>query len=178
MPDRVPSPPSSAKSCNVATMASRRRRALRLGGVLGFAAALVLAGCGNSSDTRRALDTARDELGHIHAEDLGHLLGHGSYGSTGISGGPPTAFVAVQTEIPTDSLMSTIGARMQQAGFTPFVSCRPPLPCIWEKRANKPVITATVVVKTEGAPWGEKSTAHGTVSAGRRVLELEMVVGG
>jgi hypothetical protein len=151
---------------------------VRLGGVLGLAAALVLAGCGNSSDTRKALNTARDELGHIHAEDLGHLLGHGSYGSTGVSGARPTAFVAVQTEVPADSLMTTIGDRMQQAGYSPFVSCRPPLPCIWDRRVDNTLIRATAVVGVSGQSWGEKSTAHGTVPPGSRVLQVEMVVGG
>ena len=159
-------------------MASWGRRAFRLGGVLLLAAALVLSGCGTSAQTRKALKTAQDELGHVHAQDLGQVLGRGTFGSAGISGSRPTAFVAVQTLVSTDSLMARIGARLQRAGFAPFVPCRPPATCTWRRRADNTLITADAVVQTGGEPWGEKSTAHGTVPAGRRVLQVSMTVGG
>ncbi len=159
-------------------MASSGRRVSPLRGVLGVAAAMVLASCDTSSHTRNAVNIARDELGRIPAASLGHVLGHGSFGSAGVSGSRPTAFIAVQTEVPTVALMATVGDRMRQAGFSPFVTCRPPLPCTWDRRVNRTLITASAVVKTGGEPWGEKSTAHGTVAAGSRVLQVEMVVGG
>jgi hypothetical protein len=159
-------------------MASSGRRVVLLGGVMSLAAGFLLAGCGTSSATRKELITARDQLGHIHAENLGHVVGHGSYGSTGVSGSRPTAFVAIRTDVPTDSLMATIVDRMQQAGFSPSVSCRPPLPCIWQRTVNNRLVTARAVAKTGGQPWGEKSTAHGKVAPGSRVVQVAMTVGG
>src|SRR4051812_18577294 len=95
-------------------------RVVRLGAAVSLAAVLLLAGC-SAAATRSALSIARDQLEHIHAATLGQLVGQGTYGSAGLSGDRPTAFVAVRTDIPTESLMATIGERMQRAGFTPFV---------------------------------------------------------
>ena len=151
---------------------------LALLGVVSLAGAFALAGAHTSAATHRAWNTARLQLDHIHAEDLGDVLGHGAYGSTGLSGGPPTAFVAVQTDVPTASLMATIGTRMQQAGFTPSVRCRPPDVCIWDQRVDNTLITARAFVLVGGQQWGEKSMAHGTVAPGSRVLGVWMIVGG
>jgi hypothetical protein len=124
------------------------------------------------------LRTAREQLDRIHAESFGKVVGRGSFGSAGVSGSRPTAFVAVQTDTAAAPLMSIIGDRMQRAGFSPFFSCRPPAACGWERRTDNTLITAYAVVKTDGQPWGEESTAHGTVAPGARVLQLSMTVGG
>lgn len=145
---------------------------------LAVGSAAVLTGCGSGSGSGRALGTARDQLASLHAADLGTVLGQGSYGSTGISGSRPTAFVAVRTEVPTDALMAALDTRARQAGFVPLGACRPPQPCAWERRAGATLSTVRTVVKTEGEPWGETSTTHGTVAAGSRVLQVEVVLGG
>lgn len=108
---------------------------LALLGVVSLAGACALAGYHTSAATHRAWNTAGLRLDHIHAEDLGDVLGHGSYGTTGFSGARPSVFVAVQTDTPTASLMATIGTRMQQAGFTPVI-CRPPIHALGSRGAT------------------------------------------
>jgi hypothetical protein len=155
----------------------KSRRVVRLSGVMSLVAVLLLAGC-SAAATRRALSTARVQLDRVHAENLGPVVGRGSYGSAGVSGDRPTAFLAVRTDSPTEPLMATIAERMQQAGFTPFVRCRPPNACLWDRRVDNKLFRAWAYVLTSGQPWGDKSTAHGTVAAGDRVLVVRITVGG
>lgn len=158
-------------------MASAGRRFVPLVVVLGLTSLLLL-GCGTSSATRGALNTARAELARVHVENLGHVVGRGSFGATGLSGSRPTAFEVVRTDMATNSLMATLDMRMQQVGFSPFVACRPPAVCSWDRRSGQTLIRASAVIKTGGQPWGDESTAHGTVAPGTRVLEVSIVVGG
>jgi hypothetical protein len=50
--------------------------------------------------------------------------------------------------------------------------------CIWDRRADNTFTSARAYVQTAGLPWGEKSTAYGTVAPGSRVLEVQMTIGG
>lgn len=153
------------------------RHLVRLSGLLGVVAVLLFTGC-SAAATRRDLSTARAQLDRVHVDDLGQMLGRGSYGSAGLSGDRPTAFVALRTGSLTDSLMATIAQRMQQAGFAASVPCRPPLACLWDRTVHNRVVHAWAYVLTSGQPWGDKSTAHGTVAPGDRVLVVRMTVGG
>jgi hypothetical protein len=157
-------------------MASSGRHVVRLAGVMVLLVSLVAA-C-SSAATRKADAIAREDLGRIHAADLGRVLGQGSYGSAGLSGSRPTAFIAVRTEIAIDEVLATIGDRMQQNGVTPFGRCQPYVGCWWERRFDHTLVRAYAVIKTGGQPWGEDSTAHGTVAPGNRVLQVGMIVGG
>lgn len=144
---------------------------------MSLTAALVLAAC-SAAGTDKALNTARDQLGLIDAANLGRVMGRGSYGSAGVSGSRPTAFVAVQTNLAAPEAMRTIDARMQRNGFMPFGRCQPDLGCSWKRRVNHMLVRATAIVFIGGQSWGEKSTTHGTVAPGTRVLEVLMTVGG
>lgn len=148
--------------------------------VTGLLAATLLAlvGCRASSATRDALRTAGDQLTSLDLAPLGDVVGRGSYGSAGVSGSRPTAFVALRAAAPAPSLLADVGARLRRAGYAPFVACRPPGPCTWRRSEGATLLTADAVVLGPGRPWGERSTAHGTVAPGQQVLQVSVTVGG
>lgn len=164
-----------AGNLTAARLADRRQHtALGLSLVLTF----FLAACGNSADAQKQFALARRELTETKVSSLGQFIADGTFGSTGISGGPPTAYTVIRVEAATDQLMVKVDDQMRQAGFSPFVPCRPPLPCSWERRANKTLLRARATVKGPGETWGTSSSKHGTVAPGTRVLEVTMTAEG
>jgi len=130
-----------------------------------------------NNNTHKAKDTARAQLDELHADDLGHVVGTGAFGTTGL-GDPPTAFVAVEIRNPSTVVLAEVGSRLETNGYTLRFKCNPSTGCTWEKRHGGHLISARAFVYDAGQTWGRKSTDHGVVSPSARVLEIDIIVGG
>lgn len=134
--------------------------------------------CGSSGATKQSLAAATHEVDALHADALGDVLGRGTYGSAGVSGDRPTAFVAVRSTRSASDLLDAVTERVKSLGSTAVGRCAPPEPCLWSKHSDAGLVRTTAVILGAGQTWGRSSTTHGIVPGGATVLQLSVTVGG